>query len=137
MTRGCRHENALPHGWVNPSWDGYDGYWYEAPYLSSKQADAVVCQDCRAWLPLGPANDGGERVRVEIRAADLAHGVRNEHEFTQAEWMGWDGDEQYIMCGQHRTVWQDMSDERFVGWEAGGLARCISDHDTIHGQGET
>lgn len=88
-----------------------------------------TCSSCGSWLPLGPANDDDERVRVEARAAELAHHDFDCADFTQSEWMGWNGDEEYIMCGQFRNVFDDMSEERFAGWEAGVLAAAIAAHD--------
>lgn len=56
----CKHEH--PRGLT---WDG-EGYGW-----MTGGDDARVCRWCGEWLSLGPANDEGPRVRVEIRAAEM------------------------------------------------------------------
>lgn len=70
---GCRHENA-DHPMPGESF---------APYTTKPRPYVIVsfeqfrCLDCGHWLPLGPANNGGEfaeSVVVEKRAAKIAAG---------------------------------------------------------------
>lgn len=87
------------------------------------------CVRCGAWLSLGESNDEPEAVRVEMRAAKLSNVEHNEHEFTDSEWLGWEQDERYVMCGEIRNVHEDMSEEQYARWHAGYLARCIAEHE--------
>jgi hypothetical protein len=76
-------------------------------------ADCVVatrCLDCGAWLSLGPANDAGEAVQLEIRAAEIAAGA----ETTSREWAG-------LFAFHAGYIPSDVS-------HAGYLARCITTH---------
>ncbi len=59
--RECRHGNA----------DHVGPFRLEHPSLFHP-IEHLVCLDCGVWLSLGPSADDDERVRVEIRAAELA-----------------------------------------------------------------
>lgn len=49
------------------------------------------CERCRAILSLGPSNDADERVRIEIRAAELAADCSDQTDLPTdlMEWAGW------------------------------------------------
>ena len=75
----CRHEWVISYAWVVGQWDAV-AVWLGPAYIA--RVGARRCSDCGAWLPLGPANDGGEHasaVAVEIRAAELAAALRDGH----------------------------------------------------------
>ena len=38
---------------------------------STHDVDAIRCNHCNAWLPLGPSNDEPEAVKVEMALAEL------------------------------------------------------------------
>jgi hypothetical protein len=90
----------------------------------------VTCDDCGAWLPLGPATDTPETA-LEVRAAEIAaHGFRPDcgccadTSLSTGEFYGW-----------HCT--QDRDDTGGVPEiERGYLARIIAEHETAqHGGG--
>lgn len=60
----CRHRVVYASFWLSGEWVVLLG--------DEPRADKRRCTKCGTWLPLGPANDGDEHVRVEIRAAELA-----------------------------------------------------------------
>jgi hypothetical protein len=81
-------------------------------------------------IPPQPANDDDERVKLEVRAAYLANPVTCESEFSDAEWMAYEtDDEMFIMDGSRRTVWEECFDSRREQWHAGYLARVIATHE--------
>lgn len=69
------------------------------------------CDHCGTWLPLGPANDEPEAVKVEIRAAELAAEKRIPRD---AELFGW----RYHAAGLYPYP------DEVVGY----LARAIATH---------
>lgn len=123
MSKGCRHRLRVfqsatvfaPHtttaciGTFGPGWANVPGQHR--------------CDRCGQVIPLGESNDADERVRMELRAARLAHGENNEHEFTQIEWCGWSGDEIAIDGSTREEI--DVTAER--GWDVGYLAAVIAD----------
>lgn len=91
-----------------------------------------VCQDCGAWLSLGPSNDDSEAVRVEMRAAELAADlVDDDHKrtvfsgggSTSDECWGWFLYDRYISANDV-TATHVLSDAGLAGY----LARCIATH---------
>lgn len=111
----CKHENA-DHLMPGESMVAH-GVRCWPPVV----VEQLRCLDYGAWLGLGPARETPDTL-VEIRAAALA----DNSDFCESEWLGWNQDEQYIMCGELRTVHDDMSDARFAGWSAGWLAAEIA-----------
>jgi hypothetical protein len=67
----CRHKSTRHRYWRDGAWCGVV-YGVNAAEWISTNDGSVVCQDCGAWLSLGPANDDSDAVRIEIRAAELA-----------------------------------------------------------------
>lgn len=65
----CRHPLVIAHGWQQ-SEHFPEGHWYEAPYLTKRQADALLCQECNQLLPLGPSNNRPADVKFEIALAE-------------------------------------------------------------------
>lgn len=109
----CKHENAdhLMPGQFTMLEDGR---------LITALVEQFRCIDCGAWLSLGESDEhASEHVEIEIRAAHLAHGENNEHEFSGLEWCGFGGDEQAYVDG----VLMYVSHHR--EWRAGYLAHCI------------
>jgi hypothetical protein len=84
-----------------------------------------VCLDCGTWLPLGKSNDAPDEVKVEMRAAELAHD--NEH-WARLVTKGVPGEDRevdgFLM---HYSARAPQSDAELAGY----LARCIHDHDRI------
>lgn len=69
----CKHHNIMDFVWRLGGHD--ESTWFGC--ASFEAADARICQDCGAWLSLGPANNGppfAEQVAVEIEAAGIAGG---------------------------------------------------------------
>lgn len=62
----CKHENVTGRAWS----ESYPRWYCEFASTSNDPiADALICDDCSAWLSLGPSNDTDERVAVEIKLA--------------------------------------------------------------------
>lgn len=59
----CRHPRVRSFWWRN-------FVWIET--IDPRYRARAICLDCKAWLPLGKANDEPEAVRVEMRAAEIA-----------------------------------------------------------------
>jgi hypothetical protein len=108
--------------------------------------ECKICDDCGHWLPLGPANHGGEfaaQVAVERRAAELnSNRVGGNGDF--ARWVvmapsadesaGWDAhrfDGDPVANREHQHL-------SLRGWVAsrlaGYLARVIATHDAKGGE---
>jgi hypothetical protein len=133
MPRKCKHENVTGRAWSK----AYPR-WY-AEFKSTKElpaiADALVCNSCGAWLPLGPSDETDERVAVEIRAAHIAathRGLSSSIDLTAGEHFGWMGDETADIM-----VYRDGEPQLDEGvplnlespnWLAGHLARVIATH---------
>ena len=91
--------------------------------------DRMVC-DCGEWLPLGPANDGGEHaasVAVEKRAAELSlipHWERDP---------AYDSESYGLLCYENGGTPGDDDDggsSKYADDEwAGYLARVIATHE--------
>jgi hypothetical protein len=119
--RKCRHRNPRTGMWRAGAQD-----WLNNTCLI---VDRLVCDDCGAWLPLGPSNDAPAAVAVEIRAAEIAAlGIG-----TPLLWIARD----------EEHGWRDFANEDGGGdchcseavrhddknWHTGYLARCIVEHD--------
>ena len=91
---------------------------------STHDVDAIRCNHCNAWLPLGPSNDEPEAVRVEMRAAEIAANgepIWTEHATGSEvrEGCGWNA----RACGFADT-WCSGNPDALAGY----LARCIATH---------
>lgn len=74
---------------------------------------------CAGAWDVNASNDASIEVQIEIRAAYLYHDDEHGSEFTQIEWAGFNEDE------EHSRGPFDLDDPQ---WQAGYLARAISDH---------
>jgi hypothetical protein len=130
MSRRCRHEHYV--------------FTHQAMVLAGepfvREIEVRICNDCGAWLSLGPANDGGEHaktVAMELAAADVA---ANWDAFNDMRWgdhlppfvgMGAsDMGERYLdVCIPERDAGRldRVADVRAL--EIGVLARCIATHE--------
>lgn len=98
----------------------------ESPYIDRNRktgkpirsvlVDCCVCLHCGAWLPLGPSNDEDERVKVEMRAAELVVIVPDSLEETILEWAG------------RRHFVEGHEEPNSFGGQAGWLAAAIATH---------
>ena len=71
----CRHKNVTE--WhQNADTDAAHAGALSVSWTSTGRAVTRMkyrtCSDCGAWLPLGPSNDSGDAVAVEMRAAEIA-----------------------------------------------------------------
>ena len=82
------------------------------------------CADCDQLLPLGPSNDSDERVRLEIRAAEIAVEVEEMTELWLYVGDNVSDDESRGYCRA-----ESNAAEHSAEWHAGELARCIATHD--------
>jgi hypothetical protein len=108
--------------------------------------ECKICDDCGHWLPLGPANHGGEfaaQVAVEIRATELADawrpigGIRKAKP-THNECEGWSGwphrhplgveQETGFLAAQIRNHERDIGDVNWAG-------QHMADHATHDAKG--
>ena len=131
----CKHENA-DHLKPGDLWCARD------PRTPPWRVDVEQfrCLDCGAWLPLGPANDQPEAVRVEIRAQEIAahkhvmeYRLSSRFKTNYGEVAGWRGEE--VIESLH--VIDENGDERIdsgvplnldsPSWRAGYLASCITE----------
>lgn len=89
-------------------------------------AIARHCEDCGERLSLGPSNDVGVEVEIEIRAAEFVAmwmcDVNNVTLMSDVEFRGW--------CGGVAS--QDLPE-----WQVGNLTRCIIEHDISSDAGPT
>jgi hypothetical protein len=67
----CRHKSTRHRYWRDGAWCGVV-YGVNAAEWISANDGSVVCQDCGAWLSLGPATHDRYAVDDEILAAELA-----------------------------------------------------------------
>lgn len=111
----CRHrEQRWFVWWRNNGW--YP--WYlEA---DGPKPGRIVCTRCGTWLPLGPANDGDERVKEEIRAAELA-AAGDYFAFKEVATPG-------EFWGYHKHLYSFEADGFITDNAAGYLARQIATH---------
>lgn len=97
------------------------------------EPQARVCKLCRAWLPLGPSNDDDERVRVEMRAAEISALLSND-----AALYDWTlSNEEFVSftAFEERRGWsvaESSMRNHSNAWLAGYLARCIWTHCDDH-----
>jgi hypothetical protein len=102
------------------------------------------CLDCGAWLSLGPANDDDDRVKVELRAAELAAdmrlgvgigGHRPDHCTGEHCWHYYadegecDGPCCYCERDYMLVLPESVAQGRDYECQTGYLAACIADHD--------
>lgn len=114
----CRHRNRKCYGWHRA-----DHGWREAPYLAPYQAAAVRCEDCGAWLPLGPSNDDSPEVQIEKMAAKMAADTGDEECPSPDRWS-------FLACTgwyMHMFGNEPRRDEEWVGY----LARVIARHEEV------
>lgn len=116
MAKGCRHRNVTGAAWPDayPRW--HASYKASATDLNS---DALICNDCGEWLPLGPSNDVG--VEHEIRAAEIV--ADRDPSRAPIEWCNlyeWFGFDSPNDAGVYRASPN--------AWLAGHLAREIVRH---------
>jgi hypothetical protein len=115
VSRACGHRNVEGRAWsqAHPRW-----YAAFKANRNERNHDALVCLDCGTWLPLGPSADDDERVRIEVRAAELvAAGGPDRH----CERCGWDMHRHGFYCAP--SSGHDEAD-----FHAGWLAREITTH---------
>jgi hypothetical protein len=119
----CRHKRVINYRRVHPDEPRFGLRSMCGCADCSTIADAIQCRSCRHWIPLGPAADEDQRVKVEIRAAEIAANVAELTEWylyvgintTDAENRGY-------ACAESSL--KPHNDE----WHAGYLARCITEH---------
>lgn len=119
----CKHRKTTAFTW---DLSGNVAHRWVGAYASDS-VDARVCQSCGAWLPLGPANDEDERVKVEIRAAELA--VRKGF----GSWANHGaGCERCGYCAAKNDV-HDSPTQQCKGheYDAGWLAHEIQEHKDV------
>lgn len=111
----CKHRIVDRRYWHNDRWcdDVHNG-----------EPCAVVCIFCREWLPIGQSNDEDPRVAVEIRAAEIAAGVKPavNPAIAYAASCGYDDKQTPFAWG---CGWVGLEN----AWLAGYLAREIVEHD--------
>lgn len=133
----CKHENATGYMWRDTpkhlSAIGIVGQWGYAFTQPGKVGHhhKIVCDDCGAWLSLGPANDKG--VEHEIRAAEIAQGLALRFPSTRIEHPAMNLAARYAaQCGyddkQPAFAWSCGWTGLENAYEAGYLARCITQH---------
>lgn len=104
----CKHRRTRV-GWFKSIHVG------EAPHY-------IRCVTCRAWLPLGPSNDDGAEVAIEVRAAEIAANDGPIRTCDNAmprdcEECGWD-------CWPLLNAMHDAEPAQWAGY----LARVIATH---------
>lgn len=113
----CKHP-----AWWTMRLDG--GFWVKCP---EGEATHKECCQCHEHLTLGPSNDDDERVRVEMRAAELASGYTKERGVIDGTSL--DEDVGWLI---HVSEWTHHDRERGTPvndeQQAGYLARCIWTH---------
>lgn len=135
---GRKHENAdrLMPGETLALWRDDDPH---KPLIAAMLVEQFRCLDCGAWLSLGSANDKGEAVAIEMRAASLAGAPRqlvrsSSRLFVGIEWEGWRQVETFERLTVVDTNGREHEDHDVpinldsTRWQAGYLARCIHDH---------
>jgi hypothetical protein len=71
--KSCKHRNGVGYRWLSVA-----GWWAPITRFADFNLrrvdwlDRVTCDDCGTWLPLGPSNDRGRPVSIEMRAARIA-----------------------------------------------------------------
>jgi hypothetical protein len=123
----CKHENVTGYMW-RPRMIGR-GQIMEWSYAFAQPGNAdhhhrLVCDDCGAWLPLGPAAPHTEQTRIELRAAEIAVTDHDESGLSASEFVGW-----CVGNPLASHVALDGLPTTPSGYQAGYLARCIASHD--------
>lgn len=126
MGRRCRHSARSRLVWRTGGGDTET--WFDA--ASWEGTDAIVCNDCGAWLPLGPSSDDDERVQVEIRAAEIAA------DFLKVKPRSLEGASRFLrdLDGDELSGWiiaqydSDKQPGTAAEW-SGWLARAIATHE--------
>lgn len=117
MRKRCKHRDR--DGWAIVTFYKADGA--EAGPHESHLVQRMICDRCGV-VPFGPSADDDERVRVEMRAAELAGPNYDYNRFdalaTDAENWGWHAQ------AVHPVIDACQSDEQETGW----LAREIATH---------
>lgn len=131
----CKHETATVGLWSyhNQRWSTAGTMPLDIALAKTRVMpegwDCCVCVTCGEWLPLGPAHDDDERVRVEVRAAELAAEWRPVggvvHLLTEGERIGWVGwpyrqpttTDEWIgfLAAQIQNHEQDLGDVNWAG----------------------
>lgn len=114
----------------SPKTEGRAHHWLGA--YPCDPIDAIICQDCGHWLPLGPAADGDERVKVEIRAAEIADEHRATGHIPKCS-LDQPFEERCERCGWECFLM--LKAEPHAEWHAGYLASLISHHSQTTGGG--
>ncbi len=120
--RACRHPLCRINHWDGRMWVSCDAFAQSKPGRKR-------CVDCGHWLPLGPANDDSEAVRVEIDAARIVAAVDDGLPF-----LAWFADLGSLCAAHNGWLDQDTHDAGLPEYTAGYLARAIVSHDD--GEGE-
>jgi hypothetical protein len=133
--RECKHESVTGYMW-RPRMIGR-GQIMEWSYAFAQPGRAdhhhrMICDDCGAWLPLGPAAPHTEQTRIELRAAELAADWDDDEitgGFLGLGMASPDGQHDPLLVADiaagNRSKWpRDLND-----YLAGHLARCIIEHD--------
>lgn len=120
----CRHKNVSGWFWFPELSDPWIACICDHARKDPAIHDRATCDDCGAWLSLGPSNDQPAEVQAEIRAAELACGPSpvewpRGHRYT-AHWF----DDEIRGFSLAETSIQHHTDE----YQAGYLARCIAEH---------
>lgn len=103
MTRACKHE--YPGTYLLWRFGGLWIRWNEAVKSGIKWDDygARRCNQCHAWLPLGPSDETDPRVVIEIDAARRAQEWADENYKPGADRFDWcpefrDGEDLCVTC---------------------------------------
>ena len=137
MRRRCKHENVTGWMWRETGKHlrdiGITHQWAHA-FVQPGRADhhhRVTCDDCHAWLPLGPSRDT-PATEIEVRAAAIAAvhvgapfvkgGIGfNVSCMPYAEWCGFEH-------AGYADIGGAITDRVMRDYDAGYLARCIVEH---------
>lgn len=126
----CKHEKTTGYMWreyrIAPGMSGY--LWFHAFVQPGDPSHhhRVTCDDCGAWLSLGPSNDDDPRVAVEVRAAEIA--ADEDELMGVCESFGWES----LLAPKFST---DPADAGYADkWHAGYLAHQIVAHDATHSE---
>ena len=125
MRRQCRHESRHGLWWHEGRWV----VWTAALRfgLRWEQMAAHRCNDCNAWVGMGPSRDT-EQTAIEMRAAELAEAVfdvRRADRTALLSELGFDGAE---TAGWLECMYDSEKPPEQPGEHAGYLARVIVEH---------